>query len=60
MREYISIAEIQKYYLPISQKKIRAFCKAYLNCKTIGKRIFVRRKALEDLLNSSDQIKFPL
>ena len=60
MREYISVAEIQKYYLPISQKKIRAFCKMYLNCKTIGNRIFVSRKALEELLNSPEQTKFPL
>jgi hypothetical protein len=32
----------------------------YLNCKTIGNRIFVSRKALEELLNSPEQTKFPL
>ena len=59
-REYVSISEIQKEYLPVSAKKIRAFCKAYLNTKTIGRRMVVSRKALEDLLASSEKNSFPL
>lgn len=59
-REYISVAEIQQEYLPISKKKIRAFCKAYLNCKVLGKRMLVNRKALEDLLASNEKTEFPL
>ena len=50
-REYVSISEIQKEYLPVS---------AYLNSKTIGRRMVVSRKALEDLLASSDKNNFPL
>jgi len=60
MREYISVSEIQKHYLPISLKKIRIFCKTYMNCKIIGKRIFVSKKELEELLNNPEQTKFPL
>ena len=35
----MSIDDIQKEYLPVSKKKIRAFVKKYLNFKLIGGRI---------------------
>ena len=51
-RKYLSIADIQNDYLPISRKKIREFVKEHLNVRLIGGRIYVERAALEDLLSS--------
>lgn len=52
VRKYLSIDDIQKEYLPISKKKLRAFSKKYLDVKIIGNRMFVEREQLESLLNS--------
>ena len=51
-RKYLSIADIQNDYLPISRKKIREFVKEHLNVRLIGGRIYVERAALEALLSS--------
>ena len=51
-RKYLSIADIQNDYLPISKKKIREFVKEHLNVRLIGGRIYVERAALEALLSS--------
>ena len=51
-KKYLSIADIQNDYLPISRKKIREFVKAHLNVRLIGGRIYVERAALENLLSS--------
>ena len=51
-RKYLSIADIQNDYLPISRKKIREFVKEHLNVRLIGGRIYVQRAALETLLSS--------
>lgn len=59
-RKYLTIDDIQKQYLPISKKRIRALAKLYLNPKVIGGRIFVERVQLENLLKSSEQSNFPL
>lgn len=50
-RKYLTIAEIQTEYLPISKKKIREFVKEHLYVKMIGNRIYVERAALETLLS---------
>ena len=52
VRKYLSIDDIQKEYLPISKKRLRAFAKKYLDVKIIGNRMFVEREQLESLLNS--------
>lgn len=59
-RKYISIDEIQKEYLAVSKKKIRALVKGYLPVKVIGSRIFTDRDALEQLLSDPDRVVFPL
>lgn len=59
-RKYLTVDDIQKQYLPISKKRIRAFVKQYLNIRLIGGRIFVDRSQLEDLLSSTEQNSFPL
>ena len=47
VRKYLSIDDIQKEYLPISKKKIRALVKENLNVRIIGGRIYVSREELE-------------
>ena len=59
-RKYLTIDDIQKEYLPVSKKRIRALVKQYLNVKIIGGRIFVERRQLENLLNSTEQTCFPI
>lgn len=59
-RKYLTIDEIQKQYLPVSKKRIRALVKQYLNIKIIGGRIFVEREQLEKLLSSTERNNFPL
>lgn len=56
----MSIDDIQKEYLPVSKKKIRAFVKKYLNIKLIGGRIYVEREALEKILGDPEREIFPL
>ena len=53
-RQYLTIAEIQDEYLPISKKKIRILVKKYLPTRMLGNRIFVDRARLEELLSSED------
>lgn len=53
-RKYISIAEIQQEYLPLSKKKIRILVKRYLPTKIVGNRFLVDREQLEALLKSTD------
>lgn len=53
-RQYLTIAEIQDEYLPISRKKIRILVKTYLPTRMLGNRIFVDRAKLEELLASED------
>ena len=59
-RKYLTIDDIQKEYLPVSKKRIRALVKQYLNIKIIGGRIFVERSQLENLLSSTEQNSFPI
>ena len=50
VRKYVSIDEIQKEYLPMGKKKIRALVKEKLPYTVIGKRMYVDRRALEAML----------
>jgi len=59
-RKYLTVSEVQKEYLPISQKRIRAFLKQYVNAKMIGGRMVVQRDQLEELLTSPDRDRFPI
>ena len=59
-RQYVTIAEIQEEYLPISKKKIRILVKKYLPTRMLGNRIFVDRQKLEELLASEDGQKLEL
>lgn len=52
VRKYLSIDDIQREYLPISKKRLRAFAKKYLDVKIIGNRMFVEREQLERVLAS--------
>ena len=52
VRKYLNIDDIQKEYLPMSKKKLRAFAKKYLDVKIIGNRMFVEREQLERVLAS--------
>jgi hypothetical protein len=59
-RKYLTIGDIQKKYLPISSKKLRAWIKENLPIKHIGRRIYVERAALETFLSSEDGNSYPL
>ena len=54
-RKYLTIGDIQKEYLPISSKKLRAWVKEHLPVKHIGRRLYVERAALETLLSNEEQ-----
>lgn len=53
-RQYVTISDIQREYLPISKKKIRVLVKKYLPAKMLGNRISVEREKLEELLANPD------
>ena len=55
VRKYVSIDEIQKEYLPMGKKKIRAMVKTKLPYTVIGKRMYVDRGALEKMLAGRDE-----
>lgn len=59
-RQYVTVAEIQEEYLPISKKKIRVLVKKYLPTRMLGNRLFVDRQKLEELLASEDGQKLEL
>lgn len=59
-RQYVTISDIQKEYLPISKKKIRVLVKKYLPTKMLGNRIFVERGKLEELLANADSQRLDL
>ena len=54
-RKYLTIDDIQKQYLPVGKKRIRALVKKYLQVKTIGGRIYVERDSLEELLSDPER-----
>ena len=54
-RKYISIDEIQREYLSLSKKRIRALVKKHLQVKMIGGRIYTEREALDRLLADPDR-----
>lgn len=54
-RKFLTIDDIQREYLPISSKKLRAWVKGCLPVKHIGRRLYVERAALEALLSSNEQ-----
>lgn len=56
----MNIDDIQREYLPVSKKKLRAFVKMYLPIKIIGGRICVERVLLERLLSDVERDAFPL
>ncbi len=57
---YVSVDEIQTQIIGMSKKKIRQFVWKYLPVKKIGKRLYVNRADLEELLNNPDRESFPL
>ena len=57
---YVSIEEIQTQIIGMSKKKIRQFVRKYLPVKKIGKRLYVNRADLEELLSNPDREDFPL
>ena len=59
-RKYLTIGDIQKQYLPISSKKLRAWVKEHLPVKHIGRRLYVDRAALEALLSNEEQQRVSL
>lgn len=59
-RRYLSVDDIQKEYLPVSKKKIRALIKQYLQVKIIGGRMYTDREAFERLLADPNRERLPL
>ena len=59
-RKYNSIDEIQKEYLSLSKKRIRALVKKHLQVKMIGGRLYTEREALDRLLADPDREYLPL
>lgn len=59
-RKFLTIDDIQREYLPISHKKLRAWVKENLPIKHIGRRIYVERTALEAFLSSDNGVGYPL
>ena len=59
-RKYISIDEIQKEYLSLSKKRIRALVKTNLQVKMIGGRLYTEREALDRLLADPTRTSLPL
>ena len=59
-RKYLTIDDIQKQYLPVGKKRIRALVKKYLQVKMIGGRMYVDRDALEQLLADPEREHLPL
>lgn len=57
---YVSVDEIQKQIINMSKKKIRKFLHQYLPVKKIGKRLYVNRNDLEQLLNNPNRENFPI
>lgn len=55
-RQYVTISEIQKEYLPISKKRIRILVKNYLPVNRMGNRILVKRSKLEELLANNQTL----
>lgn len=60
LASYISVDDIQQQIIHMSKKQIRRFIHRYLPVKKIGKRIFVSREELENLLSNPDRCRFPL
>jgi len=56
----LRIDDIQREYLNVSKKKLRAFVKKYLTIKIIGGRIFVERAELESLLTDTEREVLPM
>ena len=59
-RKYLTIDDIQKQYLHVGKKRIRALVKKYLQVKMIGGRMYVDRDALEQLLADPEREHLPL
>ena len=58
---WVDISSIVREYLPISRRKARKFVELYCSSrKVVGKRIYVLRQQLEQLLADPDREKFPL
>lgn len=53
-RRYIDINAVQREYLPLSKKKLRALVKQYLSVIRIGNRIYVDRNELEQILTQKN------
>lgn len=59
-RKYISIDEIQREYISLSKKRIRALVKKHLQVKMIGGRLYTEREALDRLLADPGTEYLPL
>lgn len=56
----VTIAEVQKEYLPGSYKKIKSFCLTYLSFMKIGRTYYFNRTELEKLINMNKQLEYEL
>ena len=59
-RKFLTIDDIQREYLPISHKKLRAWVKENLPVKYIGRRIYVERAKLEAFLSNKENRGYPM
>ena len=51
----VDINDIQRYYLPLSKKRIRAIVNSYLRTVRVGNRILVDREELENFLSDPNR-----
>lgn len=56
----VTIADVQKEYLPGSYKKIKSFCLTYLSFMKIGRTYYFNRTELEKLINKNKQLEYEL
>jgi hypothetical protein len=56
----VTIADVQKEYLPGSYKKIKSFCLTYLSFMKIGRTYYFNRTELEKIISKSKQLEYEL
>ncbi len=57
-RKLVSVLDVQREYLNIDCRKLRAFLNSQCNYKKIGNTYFYSRAEVESLLLSDEQVEF--
>lgn len=59
-RKLLSVLDVQREYLDIDCRKLRAFLNSQCNYKKIGNTYFYSRAEVESLLLSDEQVEFEI